>query len=661
MNMLVCILSFSFGLTAFAQVSTYDKQKTRATLLGYLEHPPTTRLEFVGEPADEKARAFLDFFRDHVNPWFDEESTLTYKYYGLMLLRDSGSQTSQDEFDAWTKQMLELLAEDARRTVDKKWTATLVEWARLAEGLGGQLPDFARRAARQRVLGSFDPEFEPLLKRINELTTEYDDVLRVVPAVEGKPEAASKRLKMRIAFKEGRISFDEAIATQRDLDSRVGDHFVGFEAAERAGEKLNEIAILRTKLAHSKGYRTWAAYQLELSSGGYSVEYKGLDNQRRWLTEYIKAMAPVQEFFLTARLKELGLEHRRDEIHLQDLGLISAPGQEMLEPYFPKEHITSMWVNTLNESGFRPETLRQILVDDEFRDNKNRNGAYQASVDSPKNAVSRIDARELRVLPIVRTRPELKDGLAYILQSYAGRGLEDLRTAFHEGGHATERILKFKEDPSPEGYGYVEVPSLMSEYFLRDPDVVHKLAVPANGKKPTRAEVATYLGNTRKTALINMVYGLKMSLFDIELWDIDYTAEGAPTFLEAVKEVDDRVDALAPLVPKFDGPVAAYWGLISTPHFTSGEVRNIGYDFAALGAHMMAEFISDELEKETGRRNWFEQPGFARIYTERFVSQGWRKPFPENIEWITGRKFDPADAVNDFARQIGMPPCGSLL
>ncbi|MBX3022633.1 MAG: hypothetical protein KF799_13250 [Bdellovibrionales bacterium] len=640
------------ALSAQAQYTPYGKRKTRELLLNLHQNPPLSQVVRVGYPSSPRAEAFLKFYEQKIHPYSLKMSNLIIRYHTIQLLRDSGSYRDVHEKRRWTALREQLDQEYNETIVDEQWTATLREWAHLAEGLKGDLPDFARRSWRDRDLESFPPEFKPMLDEAARLESEYFDAVRETKASADLREFSTTLTETRRRFKMGQISFDEARTTIKDLFSRMGAHVVGHEAVLKKGENLNRMAVLKTQMAKHKGFPTWADYQLAMNGTGYAPEYQGTANQRRFLHDYLSALKPLLENLITSRLKELGLEDRRSDISLQEIGLLAAPGLEMLQPYFPNEEISRMWGQTLLESGFTRQQLSQIVLDDGFRKNKNRTEAYLAGVMAPYNEVERIDAANLNYLPLSLKKEDLKRGLVYILQSYKGSGINDLRTAFHEGGHATEKLLKAKYMPTDESYGYVEVPSLTSEYFTTDPEVLYALAVPVDGQKPSMEEIKKYLENYSKTDLINVALGATGSLFDLELWSIDYTAPGAPTFLEAVKQLDETTTAVVLSLKPYDLPIPTYFSNVSTGHHTSGSVRNIGYDFAGIGAEMMAAFISDELEKRTGRRSWYNQPGFADIYAKKFVSQGWHLPFPRNIEAITGRKFDYMEVVNDFARKL---------
>jgi hypothetical protein len=298
------------------------------------------------------------------------------------------------------------------------------------------------------------------------------------------------------------------------------------------------------------------------------------------------------------------------------------------------------------ESGFKPETLNQIVVDDKERKGlKNPTMAYMAGVVTPEEETRMLDAATLNFVKGGAVRP----GLMYIMQTYRGAGLGDLRTAFHEGmGHALEYLLKEKEEFTAEGYGYVEVPSMTAEYFLRDAEMLHDKAVEVAGHKPSVGDFRTWIRNYEKNQSLNLLARAGSALYDLDLWDYDYTAPGAKNYIERAEEVFADVEARTGLPPMADAPVPAFYANMATTHFTSGNVRNIGYSYASLGSEMMAQYISRELEARTGRAGWYKQPGLADLIAETWYKVAWKTPFPGNIERVTGRKFDMKKILADL-------------
>lgn len=650
---LLCAAVFTAGLTAHAQVTRYEKELVRRRMLA-LTTEPAAKLVIEGTPKSAREAEFLKFYESTIFPKLQWELGLEKRYRAYALLRDSGSHNSEKELEQWTAQIDKIIEEDNAHMVDPKWTAALKQWAELSQGLDGDLPRMARAMHKARDLEAFSEDMKPKMDEMERLAREVSDVRRNTQAGKFLPEFMTTLQKARRDFKSGVITLDEGMKLVRELHNRGGHHAVGYEVAQKAGDKLTRIAQLRTELAQSKGFKTWADYRLQVSGQGYTEEYRGSENQRRFLTEYLTELAKVRDLFVSQRLKALNLEHRRDEFRFQDWNYLTPPGIEMLQPYFPNEAITSIWEKTLIENGFKPEELKQIYVDDEFRDGKNQTEAYLSGIQGPYNDTLVVRAGDLSYAPVRRGKTELKPGIVYILQSWKNSGVRDLTTAFHEGGHATEKLLKFKIDRylMDEAYGYVEVPSIMSEKMAHSAQMLYDNAVPIDGKKPDLKVFEEYVNAFLRAEIVNDMIGASQALFDLELWSIDYTAPGAPSFVEAIKQVSEATDQWSNVFPDLETDIPMYFNNLSTGHFSSGNVRYIGYIYAGIAAEMMADFISDELERETGRRDWYRQPSFAKIYGDRFVSEAWKTQFPTNIERITGRKFDPGIVAEEYLRLI---------
>ncbi|NJL26015.1 MAG: hypothetical protein HC902_13180, partial [Calothrix sp. SM1_5_4] len=167
------------------------------------------------------------------------------------------------------------------------------------------------------------------------------------------------------------------------------------------------------------------------------------------------------------------------------------------------------------------------------------------------------------------------------------------------------------------------------------------------GHKPSLESIRELIANSERASLYRLQAMAESALFDLNLWDYDYSAPGAQTYLERVESVDLELDRLTQIFPPLPTKVPLFYHNLSTSHFVSGAVRNIGYTYAEIASRMMAEFISDELQRLSGRRSWHAQPALAGIFRDKFFSQGWRTPFPGNIEAITGRKFDPSAIIKN--------------
>jgi len=656
MKRLLFALVMLVSVAVEAQVQRYDLPVVREKLLAIKDGLPAQLLTVRGEPTAQ-TREFVEHYKNVIHPKMENMLRLYQRRSALSVLTDTGSFISEAEHKQWKKEYNELTELISATMVDPVWAADVVRWGQLAEGLSGELAQYARSFAKELELEHFPEEMRGLLTEVDLLHQEYKAAIIQAPSAAGLRQFNTRAVEIPRQFKTGEITFSEARDQLNELFATVGNRYVGYEAAQAKGDALNRMAVLRTQLAQSKGFRTWAEYQLEASGQGYTPEYRGTVNQREFLHKWIALLKPIQKKYIDQRLREMGLEDQRDSLRRQHLSLLTLPDLSLLQPYFPADKLTDIWEETMLESGFSREVLQQIVVDDKIREGKNPTMAYMAGVLTPESEERVLDARTLNFDQPARWR----QGLMYIMQSYRGAGVRDLRTAFHEGmGHALEYLLKEKEELTGEGYGYVEVPSMTAEYFLRDVEYLFAKAIPVNGVKPSVEQIQEWVLNSEKTAAVDLInYGVS-ALLDLDLWDYDYTQPGALNYLQRLEQVTADIDARAGSLPSVQSHVPHFYGHISTTHFTSGNVRNIGYSYAYIGSRLMSQFISEELKRQTGRASWYQQPGLAELISEKFYKVGWRLPFPLNIEKITGRQFDMEKVLGELTRILSADCQGSL-
>lgn len=644
------------SLSAQAQIQRYDKKETRARLMAFAADTRIPQVKLKGKFKSAQEKAFVEFWLNEILPV--ENSTVPHvrHYIAYSLLMRSGSQNSEAEFKEWEAGLLEAMSFFNELEVSEEWTQKLKQWSELAQDLKGDLPEEARRTYRDRVMYSFEPAMKPKLDEIARLETEYETATDQVPANNHLKKAETGNGEATRLFKMGEKTFEEAAGTLTHNYKNYGDRFVGFEANQKYPDHLNTMAILRSELARSKGFKTWAEFQLS-GDEGYSEAYRGVEKQREFLLGLIKALAPPLHKFVDSRIAELGLQ--QNQVKGEHLGLVFPQGLGHTRLYFPPEKLTEIWLTSMIESGFSSKTLGQILVDDTQRPNKNATGAFNRTAQPGYLDTEILTLNNLSLVTPKRSSPAWNPGFTYILQSYMSGGIHDLSTMFHEGGHALERTSKFKNKSRPESYAYVETPSTTMELFLRDIEVLYDKAVPIDGQKPSKEEFARLIKNTKIAEAYGLLGSATISLFDVDLWNYDYSAPGAKTFMERVEELNLEGDRLMMSRARSPSEVPHYYSSVSTSHFTSGEVRNPGYVFAEMSSIQMADFVYDELEKTTGRRTWLKQPTLAGIFQDRFFSQGWKRPFPENIESITGRKYNPAKILESILKDIDTAPKAS--
>ncbi len=637
-----------------AQVQRYDIDKVRETLLKIRDGLPPQALVVQGDPASPEALKFIRFYADVIHPKLQALKRLSQRRSAIKLLLDTGSYVSEKEQKQFKSEYAQITAELSGIQVDPVFNGEIETWAQLSDGLTGELPAYARAFAKENEFEHFAEDQKPTLIKAELLHQKYADAIRSAVAAAGLAEWKKKSAEIPRLFKSGVLTIKEAQEQSSEMNQRVGLRYVGAEAVQAQGQSLNEMAILRTELAQSKGYRTWAEYQLEASGQGYLPEYRGVANQREFLHKWIRQMRPPVELFIDRRVRDLGID--KSKLRRNHVGLLTLPDLNTAQRFFPADNLVNIFDASMIESGFKSSDLGQMIVDEKPREGlKNPTMAYMSPTFIPEDEIRTLDASTLSFVPGQAKMP----GTVYIMQNFRVGGLDELRTMYHEGmGHALEYLLKDKEDMTSEGYGYVEVPSMTAEYFLREPQFLFDNATTFEGEKPSLEQFRTWILNSDRNTGVDLLMRASSALYDIDLWDYDYKAKGAKTYLERAEQIFNANEVLTGLPPFVESHVPAFYAYLATTHFTSGSVRNIGYSYATLGSEMMSKWISKELERRTGRASWYKQPGLAELISEAWYKVGWKTRFPQNIEAITGEKFDVEKILAEMTKNLN---CESIL
>lgn len=375
------------------------------------------------------------------------------------------------------------------------------------------------------------------------------------------------------------------------------------------GSILNEMAVLRSQVAKRMGYPTWAHYKI--SEFDIDPALQDPLRQREYLQQFIK--------WQLSRANDPNLVEVASPNLLLDL---------------PADAQERVWRDVMQQSGFHDGQLARMVVDGELRREKDLVTNYCQSV-APRFARVLTLNRETLCYQSLDRDEDFFPGLQYI-SFRAARGYTGLRTVFHEGGHALSNLAS-RYDRKGRHYSSMtaETFAVLSEQFLKDPRILWDALTPRLWLwSKSISEVREVLAYRRAVDQRRELTSASSAIFDIDLWSYDYSAKGALTFLERLKQL--HIESLA---RQGDDPDAIDPAeRLSTGHYIKGRVRYAAYTFARMASNQLAEHISDQLERKTGRRDWYNQPELGAIMMEVFRA-GWRLPFPRNIEAITGKPF----------------------
>jgi len=209
------------------------------------------------------------------------------------------------------------------------------------------------------------------------------------------------------------------------------------------------------------------------------------------------------------------------------------------------------------------------------------------------------------------------------------------------------------------------------EHFLRDREFLLANGRTRDGEPLTENLIESYIQEEEVGDLYSMRANVRASLFDIELWDVDYTQPGVD-FVDQAIHVASRLRERTnfnPVPEDLKEPMG--YSHFVTGHFYDGSVRYFGYVLAEVSASLVMTKASQILQENTGRNSLYQQPGLARILIEGLYKEGMTKPFPQSIESFIQGPYSPKAYAQDLIRRLNDSPvrenkkqahfCGPLL
>ena len=612
----------------------------------------TQTLNLVGlESADEKTKAFLEFYKNHIWPQEQTLKNLGIHMSIVNVMVDRALYDNEEESKKWIDDVVKTESEINEISNSAAWKAAIAEWARLAEGLTGELADHARKLGEDIKISAFSEDMIPTLNRVSELSAAIQNKANTVPAAALRESAEEKIIEASSRYLKGELNLSQATSAIQEAELN-GDIKFGNELQAAAGDALNEAAVLRTNLARSKGFRSWAEYQNAVGKKAYAESLQSVENQIHFMEEILRLTRPAFDHFLSVRRTEMGLESHLPWTNAQIDFLTKLPDDALVAPYFPKEEGEGRWRQAMEESGYSPDLLNNIHLDSLPRANKMGHGGYMAPLTVLTAKTLSIDSSTLTV----DTGSDFYPAAIEIVQNLRSDGAEGHITAYHEGGHA----LHYSTENNPLGvgsaYGYVEVHSMTMEHFLTDISHITRTAKDRNGNAIPRDLAQEFIENYSINELLQLRMLATRSLFDLKLWNTEYLAaeqnNGYGSYVATSKRLYEQLFSehmayeAAP-TPEYD------WSAYSfvRPHFRSAEVQYSGYVFALMASTLTAEALLDRLETATGKRSLDQQYSIAS-HLIPFYERGFATPFPQSVENFTGKQF----SVADFTAKISEKP-----
>tara|TARA_B100001248_G_scaffold262455_1_gene258544 strand:- start:4677 stop:6677 length:2001 start_codon:yes stop_codon:yes gene_type:complete len=646
---LVLVLS-SVTLGHIVLADDFSVPEACARLLAVLDDTRTQELEINPAPKEGSAEEkFLNFYKEKIFPVHQNFRRVgaTYSVYHQMI--DAGFYESKEQREEWTQKKDEAYNEYISYMTNPQWEADQLKWGDLAEGLSGELAAVARKNKKSLKFEQFSEDMKPLLQEEQTLDNKVDENANESPKKTVFQQNGAKQSQILADYFDGKVSYEEATQIYEKL-ALDGYMSYGRDVFEKSQAELDRIAQIRSELAHSKGFKTYAEMKIAAQSLSHTEEFQSKEKLLQFLTDILNDTQPLADRYYQVMARKKG--KNLSEVKPFESSFLGLPAFLLMKPYFQKENFTSLWRQTMMESGFPKKVLDQIIVDGFPREKKNSH-AYMNPVLVPYPKILKINGTTLAAEKL--SEKSWSSALIYILQNYDDDGLGDLRTAFHEGGHGLDFSYQRDDLGYSSAYGYAETHSTTMESFIVDKEFLMAHGQTREGKSIPEDVVDTFIDRSSIGDFLSLRSNVESAIFDILLWDYDYS-KGGKTFsqraLELAREMRRKYSPFQwpeEYTQKGFEPGHSYF---ITGHFRSGSVRYFGYVLAEVSAAIMTDSLLDQLEEKTGRRTLYKQPGLAKLLSDGIYKQGFKVPFPKSVEKFAGVKFSPKSFTENLKSRL---------
>jgi peptidyl-dipeptidase Dcp len=420
-----------------------------------------------------------------------------------------------------------------------------------------------------------------------------------------------------------------------------------------------EIAKLRRKKAEIMGFPNYAAYKLDDAMAKTPQAVIGL------LEKNLAAYRPAAEKFLQqvkdyaqktdglTDLKPWDLPYYSRRLKEETFKL----DLEELRPYFDlekvldgmREHAEKLFNIKMTETKGKYPVYDADVKVYEVTDNRTGKmvGLFYADYFARPGAKS--DGAWMSTL---RQRGnedgENKFALVYNVCNFAKPtkehptllSLDEVRTTFHEFGHALHALLAEGNYPSltctSVKRDFVEAPSQLQENWIKEKEVLDTFARHYKTGQPLPAELVKKIDDMENFDAAWQ--GLRQTFFG--LLDMKWhTAD--PAQVKSIEAFEDEVVARATLFPRLAAPMSVRFGHLFAGGYAAGYY---GYKWAeVLEADIFTAF----------QKNGLYDPATAQRLRETIYAKGGTVDPEELFEAMMGRKPDP-DAL--FRREGLLPP-----
>lgn len=636
------------GLFSFAETPTeYPRAEERTKMMANLAQVKETQFNLVIE---DEPSAFLSHFESEVYPRLYEIKRLGSINAILSVALDRALYDNDEEKEAWKKEKREASVASSALSSSPEFKEAIKKWEELIQpDQKGSLTDIARRLAEEDRLQGFTQEQMPLVERLTELEEGINQASNESKVTGGMLSEYQKVLEViEKDFRSGAINFTEA-TEKLDKVWEKGFHAKGHDVASSAYELLNEMAIVRTKMAQSKGFENWAQYALADNKFTHVEGLRSPEDHINFMSSVLEKTLPAHTAYKDWLIKQ-NPDIDPQSIDGRNSFLLSPENDTILSDYFPVDTVNEFWLQTMRESGFSDRYLNSINLDSFPRDNKQTHAYMWNVVDSQMKT---LIVKDYEIQVATASEEYWNSAVIYIVQNARKNGLDAYSTVFHEGGHGLDFASRLNTLSLSESYAYSETASMTMERFFADHEFLLTKAQSKDGNKASAAQVNEYLKNSAMLEALGSRGQVRNALFDIAIWNEAYT-EGGPKLVDRMREI--YKETADKYFPGSDTPlpegVFAGDRMFATSHFYSGNVRYYGYIYADMASQMTADYLWDHFEQTTGRRTFLNQPTLASILTTGQYQNGFELKFPLATESLTKKKFKPNALVDHINNKV---------
>lgn len=609
----------------------------------------TVEIDGLSEASPEQ-QALIKFYQNQIRPIQQKLSSLGFEYVWYSVALDRALYESETEKESWIAQKDKIETESSQISNGDALKLTIKEWARLAEGQNGFLADEARRAWKDIEIAAFDEKHAALLKEKIELNTKTQLAANESPFTNNLSDVATQIGAIRQDFEAKKISLEKAVEAVEAQRAR-GEEGQSRDIAAKVKTEMNRVAAINSFLAKSKGYRSWADYQIAVQAAPYDARFNSVEGRIAFLEDALKQTDSLLESLLQQMIKsQTGL--RREDLREAHMSLL-APDADGFGKFYPIEKVDELWAKTVLSQGFSQADIDHINRDVFPRDKKYTH-AYMNSLNNrvPKRVLLKAGSLDM-VLPPSDDKEAWYPANIYIIQNFYADAMDSPRVAFHEGGHGLQFTKEDNPFGFPQAYGYVEIHSITQEQFFMDKEFVKATAQTREGVKPTEAEIDDYMRNVKIQEFLTFRIILARALFELKLWDFDYENSSENWTDRAVQLWGEIISKGTGLNgTQGHGVDQTGRGPFNGPHFRDGSIQYIGYSQATVSAYLSAVELHRRLKEKTGRETFLNQPTMAKELTDGYYRSGFENKFPLSVEKFTGQTYSVKPYVDFLADGI---------